>query len=279
MVTARGEAGGTGPTRVSVGQRFFRLTLLGMQRWTGGALILAGVVLLAGALLAAAQAPKPAPDSFLASPFTPRPSAGEPAPNPGGPPPAATATNPAAPRPAAPATKVWRPTRLPDPQMPPRAPGQERDLPPSRIRIPALGIDRRPVPLGVLDDGSLEAPHRYFDVGWWKDGPPPGSPGNAVVVGHVDSMTGPAVFYGLASLQRGDQVTVTRRDATAVQFRVRSATRFPVKDFPARRVYRRDGPPGLVLITCGGKYDQAAGRYLDNVVVFAVQGRTPGRNW
>lgn len=145
----------------------------------------------------------------------------------------------------------------------------ERDRRPARIRVPALGIDRRPVLLRVLDDGSLQAPRRYPDVGWWKDGPLPGARGNAVIVGHKDSQTGPAVFYGLVTLQRGDQVVVTRRDASIVQFRVRTVQRFPVKDFPTERVYRRGGPSGLVLITCGGKYDRAAGRYLDNVVVFA----------
>ncbi len=154
----------------------------------------------------------------------------------------------------------------------PHVPGPaeaQRDPRPTRIRIPTLGIDRRLVPLRVLEDGSLEAPDRYRDVGWWKGGPLPGSPGNAVVVGHVDSKTGPAVFYGLASLQRGDRVAVTRRNHSAAHFRVRSVERFPVKDFPADRVYRRGGRSGLVLITCGGRYDHAAGRYLDNVVVFA----------
>ncbi|MDQ3430788.1 MAG: class F sortase [Actinomycetota bacterium] len=155
--------------------------------------------------------------------------------------------------------------------QPVEAPG--RDLRPARIRIPALDVDRRPVPLGVLDDGSLEAPRRYPDIGWWKDGPLPGAKGNAVVVGHVDSETGPAVFYGLSSLAPGDQISVTRRDAFAVRFRVRSVQRFPLEDFPAKRVYRRDGPSGLVLITCGGTYDRAAGRYLDNVVVFADRAR------
>jgi len=146
---------------------------------------------------------------------------------------------------------------------------QHRGRLPARIRISALGINRRLVPLSVLDDGSLEAPDRYADVGWWRNGPLPGSPGNAVVVGHVDSKTGPAVFYGLASLQRGDRVEVTRRNASPALFWVRRVERFPVKDFPADRVYRHGGPSGLVLITCGGKYDEAVGRYLDNVVVFA----------
>ena len=150
-------------------------------------------------------------------------------------------------------------------------------LRPARVRIPLLAVDRRPVPLRVLGDGSLAAPRHYRDVGWWKDGPLPGTRGNAVVVGHVDSETGPAVFYGLASLQRGDQIMVTRRDSVTVQFAVRSVERFPLDHFPANRVYRRGGPPGLVLLTCGGKYDRAVGRYQDNVVVFASPAGGPDR--
>ena len=219
------------------------------------AVLLAAAALLGIALLASAQLTDPLPGSLPAGPRPAGPAppgpAAAPALQPTKPSPAPTATPPAAPRPPLPG----------------------RDLRPTRIRIPALGIDRRPVPLGVLDDGSLEAPHRYNDVGWWKDGPLPGSGGNTVVVGHVDSKTGPAVFYGLASLQRGDHVAMTRRDAPAIQFRVRSVQRFPVTDLPADRVYRRDGPSGLVLITCGGEYDHAAGRYLDNVVVFADRAR------
>lgn len=121
----------------------------------------------------------------------------------------------------------------------------------------------------MLGDGSLEAPRRPADLGWWQDGPPPGTGGNAVIVGHLDSTTGPAVFYGLASLKSGDKVTVTRGDGSAARFRVRGVEQVPVTDFPAERVYRRSGPAGLVLLTCGGVYDRSAGRYVDNVLVFA----------
>jgi len=155
--------------------------------------------------------------------------------------------------------------------------GSKQHLRPARVRIPLLAVDRRPVPLRVLGDGSLAAPRHYRDVGWWKDGPLPGTRGNAVVVGHVDSETGPAVFYGLASLQRGDQIMVTRRDSVTVQFAVRSVERFSLDHFPANRVYRRGGPPGLVLLTCGGKFDRAVGRYQDNVVVFATPAGGPDR--
>jgi hypothetical protein len=145
----------------------------------------------------------------------------------------------------------------------------QRDLRPDRIRIGALGLDRRLIPLRVLRNGSLAAPRRYSDIGWWRDGPQPGVGGNTVVVGHVDSKTGPAVFYGLASLRPGASITVGRRDGSLLRFRVKTVRRFPVEQFPANRVYRRNGAPRLVLITCGGRYDRSTGRYTDNVVVFA----------
>lgn len=228
-------------------------------RWAGAALVAAAVVLMATSLLTLHPAPAFAPGRLVqaahqvAVPTAPRPTVRQPTLRQ---PPASTAK--VRPPPPAPSSHAATPRRLP-----------ERDVRPVRIQIRALGIDRRPVPLRVLEDGSLEAPRRYSDVGWWQDGPLPGAGGNAVVVGHLDSKTGPAVFYGLASLRRGDLVAVTRRDASTVRFRVRSVQRFRVRDFPAERVYRHGGPSGLVLITCGGPYDRKAGRYLDNVVIFS----------
>ena len=35
-------------------------------------------------------------------------------------------------------------------------------------------------------------------------------------------------------------------------------------------IYSVRGRPRLVLVTCGGRFDQAAGHYVDNVVVTAV---------
>ena len=248
------------PDRPTVGQ-LREWVVRGMQRWVGSAMLLLAVVLLTGALLAGGQVP-------LLDPPAPGPPAVAPAGAPGRPSPAPGSTDSAPPRSTVSATEAGPPT--PVPLTPVQQPDDvERDMRPARVRIPALGIDHRPVPLGVLDDGSLEAPRRYPDVGWWKDWPLPGAEGNAVLVGHVDSETGPAAFYGLTSLQHGDLVAVTRRDAAVVRFRVRGVERFPLENFPAGRVYRRGGPSGLVLITCGGEYDRAAGRYLDNVVVFA----------
>lgn len=140
---------------------------------------------------------------------------------------------------------------------------------PARVLIPKLKVDEKLVGLDVLPDGSLQAPKEYSQVGWWQDGPLPGQEGAPVLVGHRDSPTGPAVFYGLETLRPGDTVQVYSKDWTNTTFRIREVERFPRDRFPSDRVYRRSGSSGLVLLTCGGQYDRAAGRYLDNVVVFA----------
>ncbi|MGC5397892.1 class F sortase [Streptomyces sp. DT20] len=142
--------------------------------------------------------------------------------------------------------------------------------PPQRIRIASIGLDKPLTGLRVQQDGTLAAPGDPTDVGWWSDGPRPGDPGAAVFVGHVDSATGPAAFYGLSSLRPGDRITVRRDDHTELAFTVRALRSYEKDAFPDSQVYATTGPPALRLITCGGTYDRTQGEYLDNLVVYAT---------
>ena len=72
------------------------------------------------------------------------------------------------------------------------------------------------VRLGRAADGSIEVPAQFDVAGWFAEGPRPGQPGPAVVLGHVDSRTGPAVFYRVAALPRDAQVLVDRADGSTV---------------------------------------------------------------
>ena len=146
--------------------------------------------------------------------------------------------------------------------------GAVRGEPPVQLRIPALGIDQRLVGLRVRADQQLDVPQSYDDIGWWSTGPVPGDPGAALMVGHLDSQDGPAVFSGLPSLSRGAVIAVRRADGTRVRFTVKKVQSFPKDDFPDEVVYRTDGKSSLHLVTCGGAYDRSVG-YRDNVVVFA----------
>jgi sortase (surface protein transpeptidase) len=108
-------------------------------------------------------------------------------------------------------------------------------------------------------------------AGWFVDGTLPGDIGPAVIAGHVDSLTGPAVFWRLHELRSGDFVWVTRSDRTVARFRVIEVAQHPRAAFPTARVYGPTPEAALRLITCAGDYDRDRGEYRDNIVVYAVR--------
>jgi hypothetical protein len=138
---------------------------------------------------------------------------------------------------------------------------------PVTVSIPRIGVRSRLVELGLEDDGTMDVPGPSV-AGWFSGGPSPGALGPAVIAGHV-TWDGPAVFYRLRTMRRGDQVAVTREDGRTAVFTVSRVARYPKSQFPSRAVYGAIDHAGLRLITCAGKYDAASSRYSDNVVVFA----------
>jgi hypothetical protein len=124
-------------------------------------------------------------------------------------------------------------------------------------------------PLGVEPDGTLQVPADFDVAGWYRLGTKPGDRGAAVIVGHVDSQSGPAVFYHLGTLAPRDVIRVSWQSGASVFFRVYAVREYAKTAFPTRLVYGRTTAPELRLVTCGGRFDDETGHYLDNVVVFA----------
>ena len=145
--------------------------------------------------------------------------------------------------------------------------------PPVRLRIPFIGVDTGLEALGRAPDLSIEVPRLPNSAGWWAGGPRPGQVGPAVILGHVDSKTGPAVFFRLGELEAGDEVLVDRADGTTAHFLVTSLERYHKAEFPSELVYYPTVEAELRLVTCGGPFDSSTGHYRDNVVVFAAQAR------
>lgn len=140
---------------------------------------------------------------------------------------------------------------------------------PVRVSIPAIGVDSTLVGLGVDGAGALVPPTDFAKAGWFADGTVPGDVGPAVIAGHVDSYTGPAVFYRLEDLAAGDAVQVARSDGRTVEFRVTRVAQYPKDDFATTEVYGPTTDAELRLITCGGTFDSSRRSYRDNVVVYA----------
>jgi sortase (surface protein transpeptidase) len=140
---------------------------------------------------------------------------------------------------------------------------------PTRLIIPKLNVDTHFVDLGLNSKGEIEVPKGYEEVGWYKYGPTPGELGPAVVLGHVDSYMGPAVFFYLGQLDPGDIVEIDREDGTTAKFRVDKLERYKQEDFPTSLVYGDLSYSGLRLITCSGTYNRESRRYDSNLIVYA----------
>jgi hypothetical protein len=139
---------------------------------------------------------------------------------------------------------------------------------PVTLRIPAIGLSVSVSTLGLKSDGTVEVPTDAQVPGWFRLGPSPGQVGSAVILGHVDSHAGPAVFYQLRALQPGNPVEVSLADGVVARFMVTSVVMYPKSQFPGQQVYGSHGSSALQLVTCGGSFDSQTGHYLSNVVVY-----------
>ncbi|MDI9918638.1 class F sortase [Rhodococcus sp. IEGM 1379] len=139
---------------------------------------------------------------------------------------------------------------------------------PISLRIPQIGVDETLIELGLNADETVEVPLDYQKPGWFKYGPTPGTTGSSVILGHVDSFDGPAVFYQLDSLAAGDRVEVTLADGATAHFEVTRLATYPKEQFPAEEVYGEHGYSALQLVTCGGEFDPVTRSYESNVVAY-----------
>jgi sortase (surface protein transpeptidase) len=263
-----------------------RRALLGAA--SGAVLCAAGVVVFAVARpspagqtvtdvgVAAALALTDAPPSDPA-PISATPSATAPGPTtPGATAPSATAPQRVPSTRSQPATSASSPAprspSSPAPRSAPTTPAAATPATPVRISLPDLKVSAPVVPIGVQDNGELQIPSDVGTVGWYRFGPLPGAAtGSAVLSGHVDSaQQGPGVFSHLGDLSPGDRIQVTDDRHTVRTFRVVAREMWPKGQVPLDRLFDPAGAGRLVLITCGGTFDEDALSYDDNIAVTAV---------
>jgi hypothetical protein len=154
--------------------------------------------------------------------------------------------------------------RLPGPS------GLPRVARPVRLVIPAIRVDTRLVRLGLTSTHTLQVPVSAAIAAWFAGSPRPGATGASIIAGHIDSYSGPGVFFRLHELRRGERVYVRRANKSVARFRVTAVREYAKDRFPTAAVYGPVPDAELRLITCGGIFDYATGSYLSNVVVYAV---------
>lgn len=144
---------------------------------------------------------------------------------------------------------------------------------PVSVEVASIGIENGAIiGVGVDDTGSFDVP-THHEIGWYKYGPSPGEFGSAVFAAHVVLNGTDGVFRHLAEVEAGDEVSVNFDDGSTETFAILGLDQFAKEDLPLDDIFRRDGDPQLVLITCGGEYDPATNGYRDNIVAYAVPSR------
>ncbi|MFF4403999.1 class F sortase [Streptomyces sp. NPDC001404] len=141
---------------------------------------------------------------------------------------------------------------------------------PVRVRIPAASVDASPVlDLGLAEDGTVQVPSvaQAERIGWYDKGVTPGEIGPAVLIGHYDTVEGPAVLKDVEKIKVGDPIVVDRADGSTATFTVRELEQVDKKHFPTTKVYGNTRRPELRVITCGGALRD--GHRPDNIVVYA----------
>jgi sortase A len=138
---------------------------------------------------------------------------------------------------------------------------------PATLIIPKIKLNTHIQIVGINKAGNMDVPNNLTDVAWYKYGPRPGEPGNAVIDGHfnTDSQK-PAVFWNLRNLQIGDDVYVVDDQQKKIHFQVIGKEVFNAKSAPRGEIFGTTSATHLNLITCS--FNDSDARYTDRLVVF-----------
>ncbi|MDW2886748.1 class F sortase [Exiguobacterium artemiae] len=139
---------------------------------------------------------------------------------------------------------------------------------PKTLAIGKLDVKTNVEQVGLDKKGAMGTPKNEQQVGWYKLGPRPGDVGNAVIDGHTDTKTGPAVFYQLHELKKGDKIEIKDESGRNLVFRVKKLVEYGHLDAPLEKIFGASDRRNLNLITCIGTYDENEGTYDNRLVVF-----------
>ncbi|MFT4040559.1 MAG: class F sortase [Thermomicrobiales bacterium] len=142
---------------------------------------------------------------------------------------------------------------------------------PVGLTIASAGVDAGIERLRVVD-GAMQDPSGPWEVAWYENLGALGAPGNVVMAGHIDYWNvGPSVFYNLAGVQPGEEITVAGDDGLQYPFTVEWVEQFNSDNMPLDELTGPTGAQSLTLITCGGAFDYVNGEYLQRTVVRATR--------
>ena len=144
-----------------------------------------------------------------------------------------------------------------------------KEMEPAHIEIPSIGVAAAIEQTGILENGEMGVPLNVNKVGWFEPGFKAGAKGHSVLAGHVDSPTGPAVFYYLTKVKVGELVTLTDTEGRKMIFEVKEINSYQTDQAPIKEIFGKSDKRMLNLITCTGDFYRDIGSYEERLVVSA----------
>ncbi len=139
---------------------------------------------------------------------------------------------------------------------------------PARLKIPRLGIEAKIEQVGLDKQGRPDVPRDYSNAAWLKVSSKPGEIGNAVIDGHLDSPTAPAIFFNLKDLKVGERVYVLDAAGQQRVFEVVETAVYPYDQAPLDRIFGDSTEARLNLITCTGAFNYSTENYDRRFVAY-----------
>ncbi|MGC5771231.1 class F sortase [Paenibacillus pabuli] len=139
---------------------------------------------------------------------------------------------------------------------------------PVRLCIPSVHLSTTITPIHLSKDGHLQVPKSSEVAGLYVDGVLPGEEGNAIVAGHVDNYTGPAIFYPLKHLKPGSFVLLFDQNNQYLKYEVLEVQSYYTQEAPLDKIFGDTPEKQLNLITCTGKYDRKKKEHEKRLIVY-----------
>lgn len=145
----------------------------------------------------------------------------------------------------------------------------EQGFMPDRLQIPAIHLDSPVEPVGLLPSGQMGVPTSFDTVGLLVPWTKPGENGNAVIAGHFDHTTGPAIFYNLRKVKPGDSIRISNACGHHYTFVVTRTQTYKTKESPLQQIFGPSDKVRLNLITCAGKFNKQTKEHSHRLIVFS----------
>lgn len=145
---------------------------------------------------------------------------------------------------------------------------QPKAIIPNQVWVPSVGIKAKVQPVGLLENGQMDVPKSSDVAGIFVKGVLPGEKGNALMAGHLDNYTGPAIFHPLKRVKPGDPIVISNEEGKYLVFSVIAVESYLTAEAPLEKIFGDTDLEQLNLITCAGKYDRKKREHNKRLVVY-----------